>query len=124
VSDVEITVKGEARLAASLRRAGSDLNDLDAVNSKVGSAVAQAARARAPKLTGALARSTTGTAAAGNTVRLQATVIYAGVIHNGWPRHHISPQPYLRETVDAEQARIVSQYAAEADKIMGRVRGA
>ena len=124
MSDVEITVKGEARLAASLRRAGSDLNDLDAVNSKVGSAVAQAARARAPKLTGALARSTTGTAAAGNTVRLQATVIYAGVIHNGWPRHHISPQPYLRETVDAEQARIVSQYAAEADKIMGRVRGA
>jgi len=124
VSDVEVKVRGDDRLAATLRRAGTDLDDLGAANDRVGSAVAQAARARAPKRTGRLARSTTGTAAPGNTVRLQATVIYAGVIHNGWARHNISPQPYLRETVEAEQDRIVSLYAGETQKIMDRVKGA
>ena len=119
-----IKVRGDERLAATLRRAGSDLGDLRAANDRVGSSVAQAARSRAPKRTGRLARSTTGSAAPGNTVRLQATVVYAGVIHNGWPRHHISPQPFLRETVDAEQQRIVSLYAGETQKIIDRVRGA
>lgn len=120
----KVTVHGAERLQATMTRAGHELAHMDAANARVATTVAQRARGAAPRRSGALARSTTGRAASGNRAEMTATVIYAGVIHNGWRRHHISPNPYLARTVERMEPQIVNLYGQEAQKIMDGVRGA
>jgi hypothetical protein len=119
-----VKVIGADTLAATMRAAAGRLGQMDTANRKVAAGIAQTARARAPRRTGALARSTTGTAGAGNTAELTATVVYSGVIHNGWPRHHITAQPYLAQTIEGTQDQWESAYITEIQKILNTVRGA
>ena len=121
---MSIKVHGAARFEATTARAARDLRDMREANARVAQYVAQQARGRAPKRSGALARSTTGRAASGNVAQMTATVVYAGVIHNGWPRHHISPQPYLRDTLEATQSSWLSMYERELQSIVNQVKGA
>lgn len=122
-SGVDVRVRGAARLQATLHAAGRDVADMSSASTRVATSVAQKARGRAPRRTGALARSTTGKGSR-EGAQLTATVVYAGVIHNGWPRHNIEAQPYIAQTIASEQSSIVDQYASETDKILTRVRGA
>jgi len=89
----------------------------------VGADVASAARGRAPKRTGRLARSVTGRAGPGNSVEIVGTVVYAGVIHNGWPRHGIRANPFIADVVNGRTDQIVNQYRTETDKILSHVKG-
>jgi hypothetical protein len=118
-----VKVRGAARLQATLKAAGRDVSDMRSASTRVAANVAQKARGRAPRRTGALARSTTGKGTK-QGASLTATVVYAGVIHNGWPRHNIERQPYIAQTIASEQSSIVDQYASETDKILSRVKGA
>jgi hypothetical protein len=103
--------------------AGRDLASMADANSKVAAALAQDGRGRSPKRTGRLSRSVAGRAERGR-VEVGSSLIYAGVIHNGWPRHHISPQPFLRESLEQGQQRWLGIYAEEAQSILGQVKGA
>jgi hypothetical protein len=119
-----IKVRGADRVASTMRHASDQLGHMDGANRRVAAGIAQQARARAPRRSGALARSTTGKAGANNSAEIEATVIYAGVIHEGWPRHHIRAQPYIRQTVESTQAQWLNAYEREVDKITDNVRGA
>jgi nicotinamide mononucleotide (NMN) deamidase PncC len=119
-----VKVEGASRLAATLAQAGRELGHLDAANARVGADVATAARGRAPRSTGRLARSVTGRAGPGNSVEIVGTVVYAGVIHNGWPRHGIRANPFIADVVNSRTDQIVNQYRTETDKILSHVKGA
>lgn len=117
-------VRGADRVAATLSAAASKIEKLDAANRRVAASNARAAQARAPKRTGRLARSTVGVAGPGNVARVQATVIYAGVIHNGWARHGITPNPYIREAVEANLTEASAIYTTEVQRVLDTVKGA
>lgn len=120
----KVTVHGDERLAATMTAAAAKLGHMDAANRRVGMAIAQRARSAAPRRSGALARSTSGRPAQANGAEITATVVYAGVIHNGWPRHHIRANPYIRKTVEQYQAEWVDNYGTEVDKILNTIKGA
>jgi phage gpG-like protein len=123
VSAGGVKVEGATRLAATLAQAGREIAHLDAANARVGADVASAARGRAPKRTGRLARSVTGRAGPNNTVEIVGTVVYAGVIHNGWPRHGIRANPFIADVVTGRSDQIVNQYRDETEKILSHVKG-
>lgn len=123
MTDSKIVVHGAERLAATLAKAGRALGKMTGANRSVAMAIAQRSRAGAPKRSGKLARSTTGKDMPNNGARVQATVIYAGVIHYGWRRHRISPHPYVSDTVHQLEGTWVNKYAEETQKIMDNVKG-
>lgn len=118
-----VVVKGDVQLRATMARAGRQFGHMDAANRSVAADVATAARARAPKRTGRLARSVVGRAGPGNSAEIAGTVIYAGVIHNGWPRHGIRANPFIADVITGRQDQIVNGYASECDKILSTVKG-
>lgn len=118
-----VEVKGAARLAATLALAGRELGRMDAANARVGADVATAARGYAPRRTGRLSRSITGRAGPNNSAEIVGTVVYAGVIHNGWPRHGIRANPYIKRAVEGGESRWVAEYKTEVDKILSNVKG-
>ena len=93
-----VRVEGADRLRATMRAAGLKLRDLSAVNRRTAAKVVAASAPAAPRRTGALAASVRPQ----GTQRIAAarsTLIYAPVIHFGWPRHNISPQPFIYDAV-------------------------
>ena len=42
--------------------------------------------------------------------RVTARTIYAGVIHFGWPRHNIEPQPFLYDALDKRSDEVIALY--------------
>src|SRR4051812_14271605 len=106
-----------------MAQAGREMARMDAANARVGADVATAARGRAPRRTGRLARSISGRAGPGNTVEVVGSVVYAGVIHNGWPRHGIRSNPFIADVITGRTDQIVNQYRTETDKILSHVKG-
>lgn len=123
MAETTVVVHGEKQLAATLAAAGNKIGHMDSAHARVGASIAQRARGAAPKRTGRLARSTTARPT-GNGASVTATVVYARVIHNGWARHNISPNPYIQRTMTQYSAEWADQYAAEVQKILGTVKGA
>lgn len=119
-----VRVRGADRVATTLSSAASKIEHLDAANRRVAASNARAAQARAPRRTGRLARSTVGISQPQNVARVQATVIYAGVIHNGWPRHGITANPFIREAVEANLPEATAIYTTEVQRALDTVRGA
>jgi phage gpG-like protein len=116
-------VIGAERLSATMRAAGRDMEHMDAAGAKVQAQLTRDGRSRAPKRTGRLARSITGRTR-GGSVEVGSSLIYAGVIHNGWPRHHISPHPFLTDALAADTPAVVNTYRAEVNKALSHVKGA
>lgn len=116
-------VHGADRVAATMAHAARDLGRMDTANQRIAMALAQKSRGAAPKRSGALSRSTVGRAGANNSAEITATVVYAGVIHNGWARHHIRANPFIMRTVEATQGQWVGAYTEEVQTICDQVRG-
>lgn len=119
-----VEVRGADRVAATLHSAASKIEKLDAANRRVAASNARAAQARAPKRTGRLARSTVGVAGPGNVARVQSSLIYSGVIHNGWPRHNITANPFIRDAVEANLSAATAIYTTEVQRALDTVKGA
>lgn len=118
---VRVDVAGEHQLRDSAARAAADLDDLQPVDQAAATVAATRARAIAPRVSGRLAatiRATAGVVTAGS-----ASVLYAGVIHNGWPAHNIAPQPYLSQALAVTEDQLVELYADHTDKTIHRVNG-
>lgn len=117
-----VRVEGAARLRATMRAAGLKLRDLSAVNRRTAAKVAQAALPSAPRRTGALAASVrpSGTQ---RVAAVRSTLVYAPVIHFGWPDRKIAPQPWLYDTAVATEPEWSGYYEAEIDKILDTIHG-
>lgn len=118
-----VEVHGAKELRKALQRMGDDLADFTALHRELAEMVAGAARSRAPVLSGKLAGSVKGK---GSKTRARVTagsrlVPYAGPIHFGWPRHNISPQPFLYDALDSRKREVVSRYEDRVGDLVKRL---
>lgn len=97
-----VRVEGARQLRRRLRSIENGLEDLKAEHGWIASYVYRRSAAATPRRTGRLAGTgrSSGTKTASIVRYGRASVPYAGVIHYGWPRRNIAPQPWV---IDAAQ---------------------
>ena len=49
-----------------------------------------------------------------------ASIPYAPIVHFGWARRGIRPQPYLYEALDERRTQVVNRYEREVRSIIRR----
>lgn len=106
-----------------MKHMGADLSDLTAINKAAAQKVADTARGNAPVLTGRLAGSVrAGATRTRGTVKAGSNGIpYAGVIHFGWPRHNIAPQPFIYDALDERKGDVIEAYEAHIEALVEKV---
>jgi hypothetical protein len=118
-----VEVEGADTFARTLHGAASELDNLTAASSATGQLIRERAASRAPKRTGALARSIVS-ATDGSTVTVSSGLIYAPVIHFGWAAHGITPNPYLIPAAVDSEPIWLGYYVKDIDSKLSKVRGA
>lgn len=118
----EVRIRGLSRLRSTLKKAGVDMADMKTANTQAASTVAQAASARAPRRTGALAGSLKAARQVARA-RVYSNTPYAGAIHWGWPSHNIRAQKFLVEAADETQPQWLGTYERELTRIANTVQG-
>jgi hypothetical protein len=115
-------VEGLATLQATLAAADAQLSDLDqAANARL---VQSRAQARAPKRTGRLAASVQASSLGKGQAQVASSLVYAPVIHYGWPAHSITPNPFLESAANDSVPLVQAQSLRQVNTILGHVRGA
>lgn len=120
---LRIDVKGEQMLAATCAAAGRDLETMHEAASQAGQHIAQVAKGKAPRLTGALA-SSISTGVEGEGAEVGSGLVYAGRTHYGWPAVHQAAQPFLTDALAETQAETLRYYQREVDRALAQVKGA
>lgn len=116
-----VEIVGADRLASTARTAARELDTLE--SPEAGRLVALRGRAGAPKVSGRLASSIRAGSDGGDVV-VSSRLVYAPVIHNGWPGHNISANPFLARAAVNSKGEIARKYTADAQKVLGHVKGA
>jgi HK97 gp10 family phage protein len=118
-----VQIEGAKELRKALKRMGADVKDLTEINREAAETVASQARDRAPVLSGALRASIKSSATkTKGVVRAGGKAIpYAGVIHFGWPRHNIAPQPFIFDALDSRKDEVVGKYQDRIAALVERV---
>lgn len=114
-------LEGADTFVRTLDDAADDLRDL--APEGAGRVVQDVARARAPFVSGTL-RASLDVATSAGRVRVGSDLIYAPVIHNGWPAHNISANPFLVDGAEQSEPVWGRVYETEAARIMSTVKGA
>lgn len=118
-----VTVQGLDQLVAGVGQVAQQLRDLADLDRDAAAIVERVASTKAPRRSGALASS-------GQVVRQgehwavqfgSPSVPYAGVIHNGWPAHHIRAQPFVFQAWEQTQDQVMESYAQGVDALLGKV---
>jgi hypothetical protein len=120
-----VEVVGARQLAATMKRAGADLRDLTALNRSAAAVVGAAAKARAPRRSGALAGSVRvgGTRTAGTVRAGSASVPYAMPIHWGWPSRNITAQPFISDAARDTEPVWTAVYRVGVERILTKIEG-
>jgi phage gpG-like protein len=117
-----VQVEGADRLARTLHTFARSLSSLERAEGQAARSIQLRARARAPKRTGRLASSIRADAK-GPVAQVSTSLVYAGVIHNGWPAHSIRANPYLLPVAEATVPVWRPYYVAEVRDELDRVKG-
>ncbi len=122
-TNARIQVTGAKELRRALKKMGADVKDLTPINREAAQDVAEEARQRVPVLSGALRRTIkgSGTKTRGTVSAGARGLPYAGVIHFGWPRHNISPQPFIYDALDNRREAVVEKYQKRIGDLVERV---
>lgn len=120
-----LQVEGARRLRQTLEQAGLDVQDLKDAHAAVARTVEQRARPATPQRTGALAGSlrSSGTKGAAVVRAGRARVPYAGPIHWGWPRRHITAQPWIYEAAQQTEPVWQDTYLTAIQAIVDTIEG-
>ena len=118
-----VELVGGERCQATLDVASKRLGDLSSPAAKASATVAVAARARAPRLTGALIAST-APAAEGNNAAVRVGVRYGWPVESGVPSRRIPARPFVAEATEATEPLWTTYYSGQVDKVIGEVKGA
>ena len=118
----QVTLEGDERLRATLKRAGDEMEHLD--HGQDARLIAQRAQARAPKRSGTLARSIYAKDMSLGRAVVTSDLVYAPVIHFGWAAHHIAAQPYLTTAVTDSVTLVESNDLRQVNKALAKVEGA
>lgn len=115
-------VQGGRDLRRTLRQAGYNMRQLGQANRRVGEVIRPVASAKAPKVTGALARSIKPMAQQ-SRVRLQSRKPYAGPIHWGWKARNIEPHEFLSDAATSTEPTWFKVYEREMLDALSQIRG-
>jgi phage gpG-like protein len=118
-----IEIRGLARLQRTMDKAGASLEEMTAANQEAAAMVANAARGRAPRLTGRLAGSIAGYATPRNAI-VTANMVYAGVTEWGWPQRNRPARHFLVPALQETKPQWLAGYKAEVQKTLDTVKGA
>lgn len=120
-----VEVEGARQLRKTLRAAGDDLTDLKDANQRAADIAATAAKAGAPRRSGALAGDirASGTKTAGIIRAGRKKIPYAGAVHWGWPSRGIAAQPYMTEGAQRTESIWVPLYQQLMDDALKKVKG-
>ena len=118
----KITVEGDETLRRTMAAAQDDIQSLD--QSESARLVQQRAAANAPKVSGRLARSLVAKDLGKGVAAVQSDLVYAPVIHYGWARHNIRPQPFLVSALDDSADLVEAATMRQTNRILSHVRGA
>jgi hypothetical protein len=99
---IDLRVDGDTAVARALHALGADVEHPDRGLDQIAADAATAVADQAPRLTGRLAGSVTGSATRDRAV-VTVTAPYAGVINYGWAEHNISPAGYLQRADEQMQ---------------------
>lgn len=118
-----VTVEGTEALQRGLGDLSDGLEDMSPAHRPVGALVRSAGANAAPKVTGALAASLSATTAPDAAI-LTSSSPYAGVIHYGWPRRHISANPFLWTAGQQTESAWTRIYLGRITELVNRIHGA
>jgi hypothetical protein len=113
----EVKVEGLDELHRSLDGLGADLRDLSPVNAEIARELAQAVGAGAPRASGALAASFTGTGTA-DAAEVSSELAYAGPQNYGVPAHNIAATHYAENALAAGEGAAEAKYRAGVEKLL------
>lgn len=115
---VRVRIDGLNRVVRRLNQAGADAEDMRDLMHSLGEIVIQGARP--PRRTGRLAgdmRAGRGKTKA--VVRAgRAGIPYAGVIHYGWPKRGIRPQPFLTTALQQRHQQVFTALENGINRIL------
>lgn len=120
-------VQGAKTLRRTLKRAGVDVQDLKDAHKAAAEIVRVAAAPHTPRRTGRLAGTLKASGAqsiAKVTAGTPRTVPYAGVIHWGWKRRHITAQPWITDAAQSTEPRWQNTYLDAIEAVIQKVEGA
>lgn len=121
--DTVVEIRGLSRFRSTLKKAGVDMADMKAANTKAAATVAREGETRSPRVTGKLAGSLRPARQVARA-RVYSSLVYAGPIHWGWPAHHIKAQEFLVEAAAVTQPEWLGEYERELQRIANTVQGA
>jgi len=106
-----VKIEGLAKLRRELKAVQKDLpKELTKVSEDAAEIVAEQSRLIVPVRTGRLRGSIKSAAIAkGGQVRTVG-VPYAKVIHFGWAKHHIRPNPFIYDALDDRRDEVVAKF--------------
>jgi hypothetical protein len=121
-----LQVQGAATLRRTLKAAGVGVQDLKVAHAEVAALVVRVAHPTAPRLTGALDRSTrsSGTQSAAIVRAGSARLVYGPPIHWGWPGRNIKAQPWIQDAAERSEPTWAGLYLHALDAIINTIEGA
>jgi hypothetical protein len=118
-----IKIEGIRELNRSLKDFERDIRLAPTrINREAAKDVAATAKAIVPRRSGRLAGSIKP-GASGSTAYVKTGLVYSPVIHFGWPKHNISPNPFLYNALDQRRADVLALYEKRMQELAEKVRG-
>jgi hypothetical protein len=99
-----------------------DMADMKEANIRAARTVADRAQAIGPNRTGRLVGSLRTPRTAAKAV-VRSNLVYAPVIHYGWPRRHIRPQPFLPVAAAQTRDTWLAAYEKDLQHLLDQVEG-
>jgi hypothetical protein len=116
-----VKIKNLNRILSALKKTGLDAQELKGATRKASALVLPIAVARTPVRTYKLQR-TVKASTAKNTVAIRAgtptSVPYGAVIHWGWKKRNIKPNPWLLQIRDEYSEDVKNIYTQEIQKLI------
>lgn len=119
-----VEIIGLPELQSTLHRAAVGIANMDRAGRAAAQLVTASGRSQAPRRTGRLAASIHASESKQGSTSIGSNLVYAPVIHWGWPGHNISANPFLSRALDQNADRILDLYTRDAATALGKVKGA
>lgn len=118
---ISAEVLGVDHLRTGLRSAADDLGDLDPLTRDLGPLVLGVVDP--PRRSGALADTVRADpdSEGVDIIAGSGSVVYAGVIHEGWPAHHIRANPFISRAIEKTEDRIADRGEKHLEDALDRL---
>ena len=124
MAEYAFRVDGLNRAIRAATKAGADSENMRDLMHSIGEIVAGSGRALAParsrKMIGSIRAGRGKTKAVVRTGFESKRLPYAGVIHYGWPAHHIKPNPFMLKAIEQTRGEVITRLETGLGEILDR----